>query len=130
MSKLFYGSFFCVLLFTACQSHQASSSKVRDSSSEEVAVVTEPTSPEELILGRWVSEIDPDTGFEPWAFFDKDKVYGDGNEEGTPYEFQEGKLIYHSIHGDTVTRVVELTASRFIEASEGDFRTVWTKADL
>lgn len=81
-----------------------------------------------LLLGRWVSEKDPDTGFEPWTFFDdQGKVYGDGYEEGTPYRLDGDQIIYESVNGTTTTRVIELSETRFVEESEGGIRTVWTR---
>lgn len=133
MYKSLYTIFFYTFILVSCQTQEASSDIQAVQSSQPQEIMTNATeaivSSHELIRGRWVSEKDPDTGFEPWAFFDKEKVYSDGNEEGTPYQLKEDQIIYDSVNGKTITRVIELTASRFVEESEGGFRTVWKKED-
>lgn len=81
------------------------------------------------LLGRWVVQSEADD-FEPWVFFDESKYYGDGNEEGAPYELQEDHIIYSPEYGEYANKVIELTAERFVEETEDGIRTVWTKADL
>ncbi len=50
-----------------------------------------------LIQGKWVQP--EQDGFQPWAAYDADKAYSDGNEEGTEYEVKGDKLIYRVLGG-------------------------------
>lgn len=135
MHKRFFSLLLSLWVLGACQNESGSADPVPSASvqaeatSTAEAMQTEKT-PQELILGRWVMPADPDTGFEPWSFFDAEKTYGDGNEEGTPYTMEGDKIIYKSEYGEHTNRIVELTASRFVEETEDGTRTEWTKADL
>lgn len=129
MYKHFFSCFFSLCLLGACQHEKAASETAATASHEPVEAVPVKT-PEQLILGRWVTTTDADTGFEPWAFFDESKTYGDGNEEGTPYRLEGDAILYDAAYGPYTNRIVELTETRFVEVTEDGIETVWTKADL
>ncbi len=134
MYKRLFSLFLSLWVLGACQNESGSAEPATSASvqaettSTAEASSTEKT-PQELLLGRWVMPADPDTGFEPWSFFDAEKSYSDGNEEGTPYAIEGDKITYKSEYGEHTNRIVELTPSRFVEETEDGTRTEWTKAD-
>ena len=112
----------------ACASQQSAETSPAKNAAASAPPASVTLSPEQLLQGRWVAEAED--GFEPWVYFDGNKVYGDGNEAGMPYDITGEQIVYHAEYGDMRNQIVELTATRFVEEAEGGFRTVWTKADL
>lgn len=104
-------------------SHAATASAVPVAASEAPASVS-------LLIGRWVTAADPDTGFEPWLVFDVQKYYSDGHEEGAYFQLEGDTITYYSEYGNLTHKVIELSETRFVEETEDGIQTVWTKADL
>jgi len=88
---------------------------------EQTNTVPAPPDYAKLILGRW--ELEEDSNF--WAFYEQDKVYGDGNEQGTSYKIETSKIIYGSGGEQTI---IEISEKRMILQVNGKNR-VWLKAD-
>lgn len=82
-----------------------------------------------LILGRWA--MPADDGFEPWAFYDAEKVYGDGNEQGTEYQIEGDKMIYRVLGGGKPAEYKIITLNEKILTLQIDEtgEQTWTKAD-
>jgi hypothetical protein len=92
------------VMMLACQEKQKPTDKAETAQTETVKTDSDiapkedlPAKPAsdyaKLILGKWVMPED-DNGFQPWAFYDAEKVYSDGNEQGTEYEVKGDMLIY------------------------------------
>ncbi|WP_448528566.1 hypothetical protein [Raineya sp.] len=84
--------------------------------------VPQPPDYAKLIQGRW--ELKESNSF--WAFYDKNKVYSDGNEEGTTYTIDLDKITYGS--GGTAM-ILSLDEKEMVLQSNGTKQT-WVKADL
>lgn len=84
-----------------------------------------------LILGRWVMPAD-ENGFEPWAFYDAEKVYGDGNEQGTEYQIEGDKMIYRVLGGGEPAeyKIITLNETTLTLQLNEDTQQTWTKADM
>jgi hypothetical protein len=82
-----------------------------------------------LILGRWV--MPEDNGFEPWAFYDAEKTYSDGNEQGTEYEIKGDKMIYRVLGGGEPAeyKIVILNEKTLTIQLDKNKQETWTKAD-
>lgn len=84
--------------------------------------VPQPPDYAKLIQGRW--ELKDNNSF--WAFYDKEKVYSDGNEEGTTYKIDLDKITYGS--GGTAM-ILSIDEKEMVLQSNGTNQT-WVKADL
>jgi hypothetical protein len=78
----------------------------------------------QLILGKWIFD---DEDFEFWMFFDEDKVYGDGYEEGFPYRIEGNALITVAYGYETESIIVSINEDELILDTEGAIVT-WTKS--
>ncbi len=83
-----------------------------------------------LILGRWV--LPESDGFEPWAFYDAEKTYGDGSEQGVEYQIKNGKMIYRVLGGGEPAeyKIVTLNEKILTIQLDKDKQETWTKADF
>ncbi|MBF2052740.1 MAG: hypothetical protein IGS03_04655 [Candidatus Sericytochromatia bacterium] len=123
-------------IITACeparenQDTQVQTPAASPAASTVPAAASEAPAPVSLLIGRWVTTADPDTGFEPWLVFDVQKYYSDGNEEGAYFQLDDNTITYYAEYGNTTNKVLELSETRFVEETEDGIRTVWTKADL
>jgi len=89
---------------------------------EQTNSVPAPPDYAKLILGRW--ELKEDRNF--WAFFDKSKVYGDGNEQGTTYKIEAGKIIFGS---DDEYLILYINEKEMLLQAYGQ-NQIWVKADF
>jgi hypothetical protein len=87
-------------------------------------VEKELTGTAQLILGKWIFD---DGDFEFWMFFDENKVYGDGYEEGFPYKIEGNALITTAYGYETQSIIVEISEDELILDTEGSIVT-WTKS--
>jgi hypothetical protein len=83
-----------------------------------------------LIQGKWVMPAD-DNGFEPWASYDAEKVYSDGNEQGTEYQIEGDKMIYRVLGGGEPAeyKIVTLTDKKLTIQLDKDRQETWTRED-
>ena len=83
-----------------------------------------------LILGRWV--LPESDGFEPWTFYDAEKTYGDGSEQGVEYQIKNGKMIYRVLGGGEPAeyKIVTLNEKILTIQLDKDKQETWTKADF
>jgi hypothetical protein len=84
--------------------------------------VPQPPDYAKLIQGRW--ELKENNNF--WAFYDKNKVYSDGNEQGTTYKIDLDKITYGS--GGTAM-ILSIDEKEMVLQSNGSNQT-WVKADF
>jgi hypothetical protein len=90
----------------------------------ETVVEKELSGTAQLLLGKWTFD---DGDFEFWMFYDEEKVYGDGYEEGFPYRL-EGNALITIAHGyETQSIIVEINEDELIMDTEGAVVT-WTKS--
>jgi len=131
-----------LLSVTACPATESSETQAPETQASQQAVAlasavaAEPVDTEAeparagLLIGRWVSAPDPDTGFEPWLVFDVQKYYADGNEEGAYYQLSEDSLTYYAEAGTLTLRVLTLNETTLITETEDGHQTTWHKAEL
>lgn len=130
-STLFLSTLLVIL--AGCQppaEHQEDANSNTAPASASVEALEAPTFDVSLLLGRWVLPLDPETGYQPWKFFDIQKYYGDGNEEGAYFELAGDQLTYYAEHGRVTHTVIVLSESQLIEETEEGMRLEWHKADL
>ncbi|MDX1905299.1 MAG: hypothetical protein SFU27_14190 [Thermonemataceae bacterium] len=89
---------------------------------EQSETIPAPPDYAKLILGRW--ELKEDRNF--WAFYEKDKVFGDGNEQGTTYKIDMGKITYGS-GGEEI--ILSINEKEMVTQANGTNQT-WIKTDL
>lgn len=115
--------------FSACKKEENKTDNVakKDSTEQktiedEIKSVPAPPDYATLILGRWELKEDPNF----WAFFDKNKVYGDGNEQGTTYKIDMGKITYGSGGEELILSIDEKEMTTQVNGKN----QVWIKADF
>lgn len=139
MKKILFSLTLATILF-ACQGKKAdtttsaktdSASKIEKETSKEVPKETTKTNGDyaKLILGRWV--MPESDGFEPWSFYDAEKTYSDGNEQGVEYEIKGDKMIYRVLGGGEPAeyKIVTLNETKLTIQLDKDRQETWTKAD-
>ena len=139
MKKILFSLTLATILF-ACQVKKEdtttsaktdSISKTEKETSKEAPKETAKTDADyaKLILGRWV--MPEDDGFEPWSFYDAEKTYSDGNEQGTEYQIKGNKMIYRVLGGGEPAeyKIVTLNEKTLTIQLDKDRQETWTKAD-
>jgi hypothetical protein len=97
---------------------------------EKKTVVEEKTKEEErtdykkLIQGRWVNSKD-DTF---WAYYDEEKVYGDGYEQGVRYQIK-GDVISHP-ENSWEAKIVSITEKEMVLELQDGTKETWRKENL
>lgn len=140
MKKILFSLTLATILF-ACQGKKedTTTSAKTDSIASKTEKETSKEAPKEtaktdadyakLILGRWV--MPESDGFEPWAFYDAEKTYGDGNEQGTEYQIKGDKMIYRVLGGGEPAeyKIVTLNEKTLTIQLDKDKQETWTKSD-
>lgn len=80
----------------------------------------------DLILGKWIF-VDEEYDYEFWMYFDENKVYSDGMEEGAEYRIENNAIISYPFGMESYTIIVSLTEEELILDTEGSIVT-WTRA--
>lgn len=80
----------------------------------------------DLILGKWIF-VDEEYDYEFWMYFDENKVYSDGMEEGADYKIENNAIISYPFGMESYTIIVSLTEEELILDTEGSIVT-WTRA--
>lgn len=122
------------LAFVSCKKSAQNSEKPKQDSTntelskeeqksieEQMESVPLPPDYKNLILGRWELEGDSDR----WLYYEKDKVYSDGNQQGTGYKVDIGELIYDN--GSRI-HILDINEKEMIIQVNGQNQT-WKKAD-
>lgn len=80
----------------------------------------------DLILGKWIFN-DEDGDFEFWMYFDENKIYSDGMEEGAEYRIENNTIISYPFGMESYTVIVSLNEEELILDTEGSIVT-WTRS--
>ncbi|MCU0438045.1 MAG: hypothetical protein MUC49_09005 [Raineya sp.] len=130
MQKLFTA--ILLLLVIACK--KADKQEQKEVSKDTVKVEQKPTTVTEtkpnyskLIQGRWVLP-SPKEQFEPWAYYDEKKVYGDGNEEGVKYQIKGDVILYPDTQSEV--KILSITEKEMVLQLQEGSKETWIKADL
>ncbi len=124
------------VMMLACQEKQKPTDKIETVKTDSNIAPKEdlPAKPAsdyaKLILGKWVMPED-DNGFQPWVYYDAEKVYSDGNEQGTEYEVKGDRLIYRVLGGGEPAEYKILTLNDKVLAYQidKDRKETWTRED-
>jgi hypothetical protein len=80
----------------------------------------------DLILGKWIF-VDEEYDYEFWMYFDENKVYSDGMEEGADYKIENNAIVSYPFGMESYTIIVSLTEEELILDTQGSIVT-WTRA--
>ena len=129
-----------VAMMLACQEKQKPTDKTETAQTETIKTDNNialkenlPAKPAadyaKLILGKWVQP--EQGGFQPWAAYDAEKVYGDGNEQGTEYEVKGDKLIYRVLGGGEPAeyKILTLNEKELAYQIDKDRKETWTREE-
>ncbi len=122
-----------VVMMLACQEKEKATDKTETTKKDSIVPKKEtlPAKPSadyaKLIQGKWVQP--EQDGFQPWAAYDADKVYSDGNEQGTEYEVKGDKLIYRVLGGGEPAeyKILTLNDKELAYQIDKDRKETWTR---
>jgi hypothetical protein len=106
-------------LVTNCESK--SKEQVEESNKQDIIKENK-----DLILGKWIF-VDEEYDYEFWMYFDENKVYSDGMEEGAEYRIENNAIISYPFGMESYTIIVSLSEDELILDTEGSIVT-WTRA--
>ena len=109
----------CSMLLSNCESK--SKEQVEESNKQDIIKENK-----DLILGKWIF-VDEEYDYEFWMYFDENKVYSDGMEEGAEYRIENNAIISYPFGMESYTIIVSLSEDELILDTEGSIVT-WTRA--